>query len=205
MGFRTPAARLAAVTVVVTVVALYAATTWLTSGTFVYPIDDPAIHLAVARRLAHDGTWGVVAGEFQSASSSPLWTVLLAPTQWLVRGAAGELVPLALAVAAAVAVVWLLRDGLAALRPGRRRPPVALAAAATATRYETGGVVVALAVGLAVAGLGPWRDPDTPPAPARRRVGAVAALAATAAAVVGGVGAVSLAFGQGLLPNSVVL
>ena len=266
MGFRTPAARLAAVTVVVTVVALYAATTWLTSGTFVYPIDDPAIHLAVARRLAHDGTWGVVAGEFQSASSSPLWTVLLAPTQWLVRGAAGELVPLALAVAAAVAVVWLLRDDLAALRPGRRRPldalavvaavvalaflpglafmgmehtlhaalvlalatavearwagggpraadrvpvprwaPVALAAAATATRYETGGVVVALAVGLAVAGLGPWRDPDTPPAPARRRVGAVAALAATAAAVVGGVGAVSLAFGQGLLPNSVVL
>jgi len=266
MGFRTPAARLAAVTVVVTVVALYAATTALTSGTFVYPLDDPAIHLSVARRLVHDGTWGVVAGEFQSASSSPLWTLLLAPTQWVAEGAAGELVPLALALAAALVAVRVLGDDLAVLRPGPRRPvdavavvavvvglaflpglafmgmehtlhaalvlalaaavearwagggpraadrvpvprwaPVALAAAATATRYETGGVVVALAVGLAVAGLGPWRDPDTPPAPARRRVGAVAALAATAAAVVGGVGAVSLAFGQGLLPNSVVL
>ncbi len=207
-----------------------------------------------------------MAGEFQSASSSPLWTVLLAPTQWLVRGAAGELVPLALAVAAAVAVVWLLRDDLAALRPGRRRPldalavvaavvalaflpglafmgmehtlhaalvlalatavearwagggpraaerapvprwaPVALAAAATATRYETGGVVVALAAGLVVAGLPAWRDPGAPPAPGRRRVRAAAALAATGAAVVGALGAVGLAFGQGLLPNSVVL
>src|SRR5690606_10085773 len=113
---------------------------------------------------------------------------------------------LVLALATAVEARWAGGGPRAADRvPVPRWAPVALAAAATATRYETGGVVVALAVGLAVAGLGPWRDPDTPPAPARRRVGAVAALAATAAAVVGGVGAVSLAFGQGLLPNSVVL
>lgn len=92
-------------------------------GTFVYPLDDPAIHLAVARRLAYDGTWGIVAGEYQAASSSPLWTLLLAPTQWVFRGSAGECLPLVLNLGAAVWVLRLLRDDLArSLHPGWRRP-----------------------------------------------------------------------------------
>lgn len=43
-----------------TTVLVLVALLWQTGGTFVYVLDDPAIHLTVARRLALDGTWGVV-------------------------------------------------------------------------------------------------------------------------------------------------
>jgi hypothetical protein len=49
-----------------------------TGGTFVYAQDDPYIHLTLARTLAEHGVWGIRPTEFASASSSPLWTVLLA-------------------------------------------------------------------------------------------------------------------------------
>lgn len=101
---------------------------WRTGGTFVYVIDDPAIHLTMARRLAFDGTWGVVPGEFQSASSSPLWVVLLAPGQRLLGGRIGEVAPLVLALVAALAAVRVLGPDLDVLRPGRRRPLDVLAA-----------------------------------------------------------------------------
>jgi len=120
----------AAATVLGCSLVLLVAVLWRTGGVFVYVLDDPAIHLTVARRLAFDGTWGVVAGEFQSASSSPLWTLILAPTQWVARGTAGEAVPLVLNVAAALWVVRLLAPDLSFLRPSRRRPLDAAAVAA---------------------------------------------------------------------------
>jgi len=49
-----------------------------TGGKLMYPLDDTFIHLAIAKNLALHGTWGITGGEFQSASSSLLYTFLLA-------------------------------------------------------------------------------------------------------------------------------
>lgn len=49
-----------------------------TSGTFMYPLDDTFIHMALARNLAFHGVWGMNPYAFASASSSVLYTILLA-------------------------------------------------------------------------------------------------------------------------------
>lgn len=92
-----------------------------THGTFVYVIDDPAIHLSVAQNLVHHATWGVTPHHFQSASSSPAWTLLLA--LWLgILPFARDYLPLALNL---VAGLWLLRvvdRSQSFLRPSVRAP-----------------------------------------------------------------------------------
>src|SRR4051812_6601989 len=49
-----------------------------TNGVFIYPVDDTFIHMELARNLAHNGNWGINSHEFSSASSSILYTLLLA-------------------------------------------------------------------------------------------------------------------------------
>ncbi len=49
-----------------------------TGGTFMYPLDDTFIHLTMGKNLAINGTWGIAGDEFQSASSSPLYTLIIA-------------------------------------------------------------------------------------------------------------------------------
>ncbi len=260
-----------------TVTVLYVATLVRTGGRWIYPLDDPAIHLSVARRLAYDGTWGVVAGQYQAASSSPLWTLLLAPTQWVARGRVGEQVPIVLNVLAGLAVVGLLARDWAALRPGTgdgdgdgasrpgalarvlwvlativlvvlvlylpglavmgmehtlhmalvlaaalateavwvgapvhartwpRAAPFVLVAVAAAARGETTFVALALAAGLVAVGWRRWRDDGYPSASLRTRLAAGVGLGASAAAALAVSAAVNLAFGQEILPNSVVL
>lgn len=76
MGLRRPV--VAALTLFA---ALYAITTVFllraTGGHLTYALDDPYIHMAIAKNFALHGVWGVNAGSFSSASSSPLWTGLL--------------------------------------------------------------------------------------------------------------------------------
>ena len=48
----------------------------LTRGHFIYALDDPYIHLTLARNIVH-GTYGINPGEFTTPSSSILWPFFL--------------------------------------------------------------------------------------------------------------------------------
>lgn len=48
-----------------------------TGGHFSYPLDDTFIHMAMAKNLAFNGTWGINDGDYSATSSSPLFTALL--------------------------------------------------------------------------------------------------------------------------------
>lgn len=48
------------------------------NGTFVYPLDDTYIHMAIAKNIAFHSNWGPTRFEFGSAASSLLWPVILA-------------------------------------------------------------------------------------------------------------------------------
>lgn len=70
----------------------------------VYSLDDPYIHLALARQILH-GHYGINPGEFSAPSSSILWPFLLAPFAFtrLV-----EFLPLVINLGALVVGVWWL-------------------------------------------------------------------------------------------------
>jgi hypothetical protein len=76
---------------------------------FTYPLDDTYIHMAIARTLAIEHLWGVVPGEPAAASSSPLWTLLLAALYKIYPSDNAFLyVPLALNVLAAALLIFTL-------------------------------------------------------------------------------------------------
>lgn len=77
-----------------------------THGHLVYVIDDPGIHLAMARNLAQNGTWGVSPGVYEPASSSPLWTLMLAGVI-KVASPLASVAPLVVNLAAGVWILWV--------------------------------------------------------------------------------------------------
>ncbi len=86
-----------------------------TSGVFIYPLDDPFIHMEIAKNLAFNGTWGINPGEFASASSSLLYSVILAAGFKLFG--VHESIPLIINCIAAVFLLaaankWLLKKGV---------------------------------------------------------------------------------------------
>lgn len=85
------------------VIALVTAATARTGGTLVYPLDDTYVHMAIAKHTAVDGVWGVTSEHFTSASSSPLWTGLLAAVYALFG--VSDVAPLALNVLIGIALL----------------------------------------------------------------------------------------------------
>lgn len=70
---------LAAIALFVTVLSVaFIVSTRRNGGHLVYALDDPYIHMAMARNVAVHGVWGVTATHFTSSSSSLLWTSALA-------------------------------------------------------------------------------------------------------------------------------
>lgn len=75
----------------------------ITSGAFVYPLDDTYIQMAMAKNLIGHGYWGATAQGFSNPASSIAWPILLAA----MTGAFGADVrlPLVLNVLAGVALL----------------------------------------------------------------------------------------------------
>lgn len=92
--------------------------TSLTGGTLVYAIDDPYIHMAMARNLALHGVWSVYPEGFTAASSAPGWVVLLSGAFLVSRFA--EWTPLALNIIFGAAAVWVVYAVAAGAHPSRR-------------------------------------------------------------------------------------
>ncbi len=110
----------AGIYVVITVVSLIR-TLSVTGGRMIYVLDDPAIHQSIARNLVDTGTWGVVPGHFESASSSPLWTLLLSAII-AVFPFASDYAALVVNAVAALVILALLACVQSTLHPSRKRP-----------------------------------------------------------------------------------
>jgi hypothetical protein len=74
-------------------------------GDFTYALDDTYIHLAVAKNIATEGTWGINPDTFSPCTSSIAWPLLLslfgAATAW------GIWIPLVLNLILAMFVIWV--------------------------------------------------------------------------------------------------
>jgi hypothetical protein len=77
-------------------------------GPFGYPLDDTYIHMAIGRTIATSGVWGASPAAPAAASSSPLWTLLLAGAYAVYPGAAFLYVPLLFNMFAACGLIMLL-------------------------------------------------------------------------------------------------
>jgi hypothetical protein len=102
-----------------------------TGGRIVYVIDDPAIHLSIAGMLLHHSTWGVQPGVYQSASSSPVWDLLLAGSMWITR--TRDILPWLLNLLAGFWLIWAIGSRQQVLRPRLAAPLGVLATGALVT------------------------------------------------------------------------
>jgi len=77
-------------------------------GRLVYALDDPYIHMAIAKNFAAHSVWGVTQYQFSNSSSSPLWTLLISLFYFLFG--INETTPFILnLIIAAALVFWIYR------------------------------------------------------------------------------------------------
>ncbi len=81
-----------------------------TGGRWIFTLDDPYIHMAMARHWVSTGLPGINAGTYSSSSSSPLWVCLLALADLL--AGVRETTPLFLNLAAAFACLVMAQKTL---------------------------------------------------------------------------------------------
>jgi hypothetical protein len=88
---------------------LIAAVLYMNNGQFLYVLDDPYIHLALAKQIAQ-GHYGLQADEFASPSSSLLWPLLLA---LFAKWSFFEYVPLVINIIAVLLTAHVMKKILA--------------------------------------------------------------------------------------------
>ena len=67
----------------IAILILFRESTAINQGIFTYVLDDPYIHMTMAKNLILHGVWGVDKYGFTSSSSSPLWIIVLSLTYFL--------------------------------------------------------------------------------------------------------------------------
>ena len=75
-------------------------------GHLVYVLDDPYIHMAIAKNFTQHGVWGITKYGFSSSSSSLLWTLLLSFAYFLFG--VNEVTPFVLNIIfGTILVIWI--------------------------------------------------------------------------------------------------
>lgn len=92
-----------------------------------YPLDDAWIHQTLARNLARLGQWAYYPGEATASSTSPLWTLLLAPGH--LPGFDPRTWTLSLGISLLVLTAWWANRLAARLFPEQGGVPVVVGAA----------------------------------------------------------------------------
>jgi hypothetical protein len=100
-------------------------------GHFVYGLDDPYIHMAMAKSVALHHVWGIDSSGFTSSSSSPVWTAALGLAFTLVG--IRDTIPFAFNVAIGSFLLYVVARILARARLSDTWTFVALALVAFAT------------------------------------------------------------------------
>lgn len=112
-----------------------------TGGHLIYSLDDPYIHLELARNIA-SGHYGLNPGEPAAPSSSIIWPLLLAPFARLPFASVTPLlINMAAAVAATLVIDSLLREAIGPERVARHRLLVALLATLLILATNTVGLI----------------------------------------------------------------
>ncbi len=117
---------LPSVVVCLLIAACSCAVLWVENGHFTFPVDDPYIHFALAKNIAH-GHYGINPGEFSAPSSSLVWPFLLAPFATLPFAVAVPVVFNALCAFATVALFAAMADGLLVIENARKKRVAVLA------------------------------------------------------------------------------